>query len=101
MKESIKYHGVQSLAVMYSKAYSVSKKVAEEQIRQVVAILEEGICDTQFNGIQFINSITLKRVTRKAKIGRNPKSREEVSIPERQGVKVVLGKKFNNRLNNK
>lgn len=89
-----KYHGIKSLAKKYSEDKGITIKEAEERLRDMIKLLEYGISDLTHDGVQFVDSITLKRVIRKARVGRNPKTRIEVKIPETYGVKTVLGKKF-------
>ena len=93
-----RFHGIKSLAEIYAKKHQTTHKQAEERVREMVDLLEEGIADPNYNGIQFVDSITLRRVVRRAKLGRNPKTKEEILIPSRIGIKAEIGKNFSNRL---
>lgn len=93
-----KYHGIKSLAELYAKKYGTTLKVAEERVKEMKDLLVEGIVDDNYDGIQFIDSLTLKRVIRKSKIGRNPKTKEEFYIPERIGIKAEIGKNLAQKL---
>lgn len=87
-----KYHGIKTLAELYAKKHKTTLKVADERVKEMIDLLEAGLCDNNYDGIQFIDSITLKKVTRKSKIGRNPMTKEEVIIPDRIGIKTCLSK---------
>lgn len=93
-----RYHGIKSLAEIYAKKYGTTQKLAEERVREMIEILSDGLKDTEYDGIQFIDVLTLKKVNRKARIGRNPLTKVEVVIPPRVGIKVELGKSFMNEL---
>lgn len=93
-----KYHGIKSLSELYAKKHETTLKVAEQRVKEMILLLEEGLVDEDYNGIQFIDSFTLKKVVRKSKIGRNPMTRVEVVIPDRIGVKTELSKSLQNRI---
>ena len=93
-----RFHGIKSLAEIYAKKHQTTQKLAEERVREMVELIEEGIADPNYNGIQFVDSITLRRVVRKEKLGRNLKTKEEILIPSRIGIKAEIGKNFSNRL---
>lgn len=90
--EMPKYHGVQSLAKMYAKKHGTTVKEAEERVKEMRDLIEEGLLDKNYDGIQFIDSITLRRKIRQPKIGRNPRTKIEVVIPARVGIKAEIGK---------
>lgn len=93
-----KYHGRTSLAELYAEQYGTSIKVAEERMKEMVNIIELGLTDNKYDGIQFIDSITLKRVVRRARLGRNPRTNVEVFIPEHIGIKAIIGGKLASKL---
>lgn len=95
-----KYHGITSLSRMYAEKHGTTLKEGEKRVKEMVELLEEGLIDPNFDGIQFIDSFTLKRVVRKAKIGRNPLTKIEVPIPDRIGIKASIGNKLYKRLEN-
>lgn len=95
-----KYHGIKSLAEIYAKKHETTQRLAEQRVREMIDLLEEGLVDKNYDGIQFIDSITLKKVTRKSKIGRNPITKVEVIIPDRIGIKTDLSKNLLERLQN-
>lgn len=92
-----KYHGIKSLSEIYAKKHNTTSKVAEERVKEMVSLLEEGITDPNYKGIQFIDSITFKRVIRKSRIGRNPLTKVEVIIPDRVGIKTEISAKLQKR----
>lgn len=93
-----KYHGIKSLAEKYAEKHGVTQKCAEERVREMIDLLAEGLADPEYNGVQFIDVLTMKKVIRKAKVGRNPITKIEVPIPERVGIKVEIGKSFASKL---
>lgn len=92
-----KYHGIKSLSEIYAKKHNTTLKVAEERVKEMVGLLEDGLTDNNYRGIQFIDSITFKRVVRKSKIGRNPRTKVEVIIPDRIGIKTEISAKLQKR----
>lgn len=88
------YHGVKSLSDMYAKKHNTTLKVAEERVKEMKDLLEEGLLDPNYDGIRFVDFITLKKVTRKSKIGRNPRTKVEVVIPARPGVKTEISERI-------
>lgn len=93
-----KFHGIKTLSEMYANKYGTTLKVAEMRIKEMKEILEEGISDPNYEGIQLVDSLTFKRVIRKGKVGRNPRTKIECVIPDRVGVKTELGRGFSEKL---
>lgn len=87
-----KYHGIKSLAKIYAEQHNISISQAESLVKSFVHLLEDGIQDKEYEGVQFIDSFTFQRVIKQAKLGRNPKTKEVYHIPQRAGIKLVLGK---------
>lgn len=98
MNTKLKYHGIKSLAEIYAKDHNTTIKLAEERVKEMVELIEKGLADPNYDGIQFIDSITLRKVIRQPKKGRNPRTLEEVFIPKRMGIKTEIGKNFSNIL---
>ncbi|MFI3211502.1 MAG: HU family DNA-binding protein [Peptostreptococcaceae bacterium] len=96
----VKFHGVNSLAKLYASEYNTTTVLAEERIREFKHILALGLLDEDYQGVQLMDTITLKKVVRKGKVGRNPKTKEETLIPARIGIKAELGKKLFTDLGN-
>ena len=95
-----KYHGINSLAHIYSKKFNVPINEAKNLMRNFYMILEEGLQDKETDGIQFVNLLTLDKVVRKAKLGKNFIAKEPVYIPERISIKANCSKRLIDNLNN-
>lgn len=94
------YAGVEDFTEALAKKSDISLAEAHRRVKDFVDVLEDQLLRDDKDGVQFINKITLKKVTRKARKGRNPKNPDEVhEIPERLDVKCVLGKAVFNKLN--
>lgn len=94
-----KYDGISSLAYSYAGYKNITLKEAEERVKDVLEIMEQALLDPSSDGIQILNFITLQKVTRKAKVGRNPLTKIEYNIPEKTSIKTILGKRFDKDLN--
>lgn len=93
------YEGISKLSERFAKANGTSVKEAREIILRVADTMKQSLLDENNDGVKFINFITIEKVTRKARLGRNPKTKEEVQIPERKSLKVTIGEKYFKRLN--
>lgn len=94
-----KYVGVHALSKAYAIKHGVTVKEAEVIVRNMVGLLQESLLDPNFDGVQFIDFLTLQRVNRKQKVGRNVHTNTPTIIPEAVKLKVTLGKTFDNQLN--
>lgn len=95
-----KYVGITDLTEAYATKYNVTKKEAEQAIKNVLEVMEEELLKEDYRGLQFINFFTLEKVVRKARKGRNPRNPEhEIFIPERLALKVKVGKALHEKLN--
>lgn len=94
------YHGINSLAQIYAKKYNVSINDAKVLMRNFYSVLEEGLTDPETDGIQLVNLITLDKVVRKQRKGKNFIAKEVVLIPERVCYKATCGKNLIEKLNN-
>ena len=93
------FEGITVLSKRYAERYQVSYNIARENILRTLVVLEESLLDESNTGIQLKDFLTLEKVVRKSKLARNPRTREEVLIPERKAVKTSLGKRFDNLFN--
>lgn len=98
-KPMIQFHGLNSLAVKYANINNVSVNEAKESIKKVLDVIEEGLLDPTLHGVQFIDYFTIKRVVRKAKLGRDLRTYEPIAIPERIDLKAECSKKLKEKLN--
>ena len=94
-----KYVGVNTLSKAYAKKHEVTVKEAETVVRNFIELFQESLLDPNFDGVQFIDFLTLQRVHRKSKMGRNVHTNTPTVIPEAVKLKVTLGKTFDNKLN--
>lgn len=94
------FAGVKALASRYAKKRMISQKEAERQMKAFFEVLHDELLNAENEGIQIIDFLTLKRVVRKSKIGRNPRQPGvEFVIPENVSIKCELGKTFKDELN--
>ncbi len=77
---------INKLAEYKGYTKTASKKAVEDMVDILPKILVE------YGGIQIIGLGSLEVKTRKAKIGRNPKTNEEIPLPERKFIKFKAGK---------
>lgn len=95
------YAGIIECAKTYSEMSGISKREAERRIKDIIAVFKTELLNSEKEGIQFIDFITLHRVFRKSRIGRNPKDPSKVyQIPKRVVIRAELGKSFKKDLNN-
>lgn len=96
----MKYHGINSLAEIYAKKHNIAINDAKVLMRNFYSVLEEGLKDPESDGVQFVNLITLEKVVRKQRMGKNFIAKEVVVIPERLTYKAICGKGLIEHLNN-
>lgn len=97
-----KYSGIDEITARLAEKRGITKKLAEEILRDFIEVLKEEFLNPSKNGIQFVDFITLKKVVRKSKLGRNPNNPQETFvIPEKIAIKASFGKKFDELINNK
>ena len=95
------FSGVEELTNALAERRELTKKEAHSIVRDVLEIMEEELLREDRLGIQIINFMSMTKVVRKAKLGRNPKDpTQEYHIPERNSLKIALGKEFRDKLNN-
>ncbi len=93
------YSGIHAMIDAYAKANKCTKKEAEVSVRNTIAVLKQVLLDSD-DGIQLIDFITLRKIERKARVGRNPLNPEvQYTIPAFIGIKAELGKAFEEELN--
>ena len=93
------YYGIKTLATKYAEKGEISVKEAETRIKDMIEVITDALADKDFDGIQFIGNFTLKKIQRKERVGRNPKTQETFVIPERVGVKLDVSKGLAERIN--
>ncbi len=82
---------------IYAKAALPSKAKAEEALDAVISCLRDALVagDT----VTFTGFGSFKVNTRAARKGRNPRTREEIDIPESKVVKFTPGKTLKDAIN--
>lgn len=94
------YAGIDEITAKLAEKRGITKKLAEEFVRDFIEIMKEEFLNENRDGIQFVDFITLKKVIRKERIGRNPKNPEQTyKIPARVSLKASFGKKFEKLIN--
>lgn len=87
------YIGITELSKMYSAKLGISEREAEQRIFHFRQLLVEGLCNTSYDGIQFMNFVTLRRVTRAGrKVRKNLATMELVTMPPRVKLTARAGK---------
>lgn len=94
------FSGIKSLSKRYADKYGLTYKEAELRIKEFLSVLREDLLDGSSDGVQFVDFLTLKKVKRKSKIGRDPRNPDKIyDIPPCIAIKCELGKKFKEELN--
>ena len=94
------FSGIKDLTERYSALKGITKKEAEDRVKDLIEVLRAELLDKSKDGIQFIDFITLKKKQRAAKKGRNPREPEKLyDIPAKIGIKAEVGKGFDKLLN--
>ena len=80
----------------------IAEKLSMRQIdvKMIVQSLLDAMIDALSKGhkIELRNFGVFKRVQKKPRVGRNPKTRESVSVPEKMTVKFKPGKKMREKV---
>lgn len=82
---------------IYAKAALPSKAKAEEALDAVISCLRDALVDGET--VTFTGFGSFKVNTRAARKGRNPRSGEEIDIPESKVVKFTPGKALKDAIN--
>ena len=94
------FTGLEDLTNALALKKGITKKESFETIKDVIEVMRDELLREDSRGIQLVNFLTLTKVVRKAKLGRNPmRPTEEIHIPERNGIKLSIGKEFAKELN--
>jgi DNA-binding protein HU-beta len=81
----------------YAAKTGVSKKAAGEYVEAFLETVEEAA--VSHRGVQFVGFGTFEVKETAERIGRNPKTGEEISIPAKKVVKFKAGKKLQEAVN--
>lgn len=86
------------LIASIAEKHKITKVVAAEIVETIIDSLIDSIVNA---GVAHFRPFgTFKRVIRKARIGRNPKTGEHVNIPAKHSVKFQASKELKTRLVN-
>lgn len=88
--------GIEDLARAYSKKHGCSISEAKELMRKALDIVTDAIAE---GGVSYIGNFTIESIVRKERIGRNPLTKEEYTIPSTVGLRIRCGKFLKKRLN--
>ena len=77
--------------------FGLTKRDCTEIVNDIIEKIIQGLIDSDFVKIHNFGTFKLKR--KKSRIGRNPKTREDVIIDERNIISFKPSKKFINSLN--
>ncbi|MCF2612671.1 MULTISPECIES: HU family DNA-binding protein [Fusobacterium] len=83
--------------ILYLKEVFDTKLDAEKKIDSILDLIQETLLSGE--DVNFIGWGKLEVVQRAPRLGRNPKTGEEVQIDSRRGIKFKPGKKFLEKLN--
>ena len=88
--------GIEDLARAYSKKHGCSISEAKDYMRKALDVVADAIVD---GGVSYIGNFTIESIQRKERIGRNPATKEEFTIPSTVGLRIRCGKFLKKRLN--
>ncbi|CAM3753003.1 HU family DNA-binding protein [Isoptericola cucumis] len=77
------------VSAIAGKAENLSKAQAEEFLNAFQAVLEESLAKGE--AVKVTGLLSVERVERAARTGRNPRTGEEIQIPAGYGVKISAG----------
>ena len=77
--------------------FGLTKKDCTEIVNDIIEKIIQGLIDSDFVKIHNFGTFKIKR--KKSRIGRNPKTKQDVMIDERNIISFKPSKKFINSLN--
>ena len=89
----------ENIADTINKEFGFSRKECLEIVNDIFDIIIEGLQSTGFVKIHNFGTFTMKKKT--SRVGRNPKTKEEVMIKDRLVVTFKASKKILNFINSK
>ncbi len=91
--------GIKSCSKAYAEKFGTTQKEAEKIVRNVISVITDELLNN--DEVMFLNNFTIKKINRKKRIGRNPKTGETFDIPANVHLKITVGKELKERLNRK
>lgn len=95
-----KYSGITNLVERFASQNDVTKKEAEKAVKGTIEALKAELLDNDNDGVQLIGFITLEKVQRASREGRNPRTKEPITIPAKMSLKIKVGSDLSTELNN-
>lgn len=90
--------GPRDLAQLYAEKHGCSLKDAEEAIKNTVDVICEALCTG--HSVSFVGSFSFEVKQRAERKGRNPKTKEEITIPASKVVAFKAGATLKKGVNN-
>ena len=86
---------------LLKKLCNLHPNILHKDMEKILKIIFEEIGENlrKGNNIEIRGFGSYKAITRKARIGRNPKNSKSVQIPEKKAIKWKMSKIFFNRIN--
>lgn len=88
--------GIKDLAKAYAQKHGVTIAEAEDLMKKALGVVVDAIVD---GGVSYINNFTIEPVQRKERVGRNPLTKQEFTIPASVGLRIKCGKLLKHKLN--
>lgn len=76
----------------YAKKNEITKRQSREEIERFVDTFKQ--LTYEFGGINILGFMKSEVITSPAKTVKNPKTQEDVEIPERDAIKLKISRKF-------
>lgn len=96
----VSYSGIKKCSERLAEKSGISKLEASRRFRDALDVMRDELLHEECDGLQFLDFLTLKKVDRKARVGRDPKDTNRVfDIPPSIGIKCELGGDFFSELN--
>ena len=88
--------GIEDLARAYSKKHGCTIAEAKDSMKKALDVMTDAIAE---GGVCYIGNFTIETAVRKERVGRNPLTKEEYTIPSTVGLRIRCGKFLKSRLN--
>lgn len=88
---------VKDVAAQYAEQADISKKEAEQRVRDVISVICSMLCEK--DEVRIPDYFTLSLKTRSARTGIHPKTGESINIPAKRVLQVKASKAYDNLIN--
>lgn len=89
----------EELITAYAKKLNITKVEAEKRVQDMLSFLGDIAEDDNIGGFRLVKYLTFTKEVRKERVGRNPRTKEEIIIPAKNYIKVKFGSEFDSKLN--